>query len=129
MLRIAVGQRTHPVPREPLEAKSVHRVGFDVEHVARCPLVQRIAGKGSAERGYVDLDRMRGGRRRNVPEPVDKRLDGNDMPCLERERREQGALLPRGDRDGPVAVCDLERAEQAYLHRPMMTGPRAFGNA
>ena len=76
----------------------------------------------------VELSRpgTRGGEERGVrdvlaPEVVDEPVDRDDLAGADQQRREQDALLPARDGDPISAVPHLERAEDAELHRPVVT--------
>ncbi len=64
-------------------------------------------------------DRRRG--RGFPPEVGDETVGRDDLTGAQRQRGEQRTLLPARQRDDPVAVPDLQRAEEADLHRRVVT--------
>ncbi len=51
------------------------------------------------------------------PEVGDEPVGRDDLTGAKRQSGEQRTLLPARQRDDPVAVPDLQRAEEADLHR------------
>jgi hypothetical protein len=69
-----------------------------------------------AEVGDVDLDALRGGRRRALrPEFVDQPVDRDRPPAVEEEQRKQSALFGGADRQRFPALQYLERPKKPKL--------------
>ena len=67
---------------------------------------------------------QRAGRRRGrafAPEVGNEPVGRDHLTGAKRQRGEQRTLLPARQRDDPVAVPDLQRAEEADLHRRVVT--------
>jgi hypothetical protein len=64
----------------------------------------------------VLLERRRGVLRRIVaPEQVDEPVGGDDLAGVEQQDGEDAALLRAAERQAPLAVEDLERAEEPVV--------------
>ena len=66
-------------------------------------------------------------RRIVAPEPVNQAVGGDDRAGLEEQQREEGALLSTAETKLPIALPDLERAEDAEFEpsRQTATVPRS----
>ncbi len=58
---------------------------------------------------------------RFAPEVGNEPVGRDDLTGAQRQSGEQRTLLPARQRDDPVAVPDLQRAEEADLHRRVVT--------
>src|SRR5262245_31022413 len=84
---------------------------------------------GLAERlpkaGDVDLDALPGRLRRLAgPDLVDETIRGHGATAVEQQDGEKGSLLRAAEGNRLAVVVDLERSEQAELHRAPSGSPR-----
>ena len=78
----------------------------------RAPTSQRLAKLRD-----VDLEALRGGRRRTVaPELVDQAIGGDDLVAVKEQNGEHRALLRSAEGDLTSLRADLERPEDPKLH-------------
>ena len=122
------GLRRSRLLQEPLEAVAVDRVATDREPVAGRVSDEHVAADQLAQRRDGVLERPGcGGGRALTPEVRDEPVGRHDLARPQRQCRQERTLLPARQRDDPVAVQGLERAEQADLHRSgCNTGNKRF---
>jgi hypothetical protein len=69
-----------------------------------------------AQRVHLDLERIRGGRRRPLaPERIDQAVAGDDFSRVEEQAREQPRRPPGAERDDTAVVDNLQRPENQEL--------------
>jgi hypothetical protein len=110
------GERLAALSREALEADGVDRLRRRVEHVAAGAHRDHGAvAEGGPQLRHVDLQpRERGGVERG-PERLDQPVRRDGHAGLEREQRQQRALLAPSQANGLAVTGDLERPEDAEL--------------
>ncbi len=108
--------------QQALEAVAIDGIPPDDEPVAGRLRDEDVSPDQLAQRRHRVLERP--GRRRGralPPEVGDEPVGGHDLTRAQRQCGEEGTLLSARQRDDPIAVPDLERAEQADLHRSVVT--------
>ncbi len=124
-LRTPRRERAPALVDELLEAVGIELPRLDPEHItggtrdenavglaAPAPPSQRLAKLRD-----VDLDDLRGRRRRTVPpELVDQAIGGDDLVAVKEQNGEHRALLRSAEGDLTSLPADLERPEDPKLH-------------
>jgi hypothetical protein len=79
--------------------------------------LRAVAVEQLAQLRDVELDQLGGtGRRSLAPQTLDQAVGRHCAPDLEREHREDRALLARSDRNRPVVEAHLDRPKQEQIH-------------
>src|SRR5947208_1427933 len=105
-----------------LEAHQVEVARIDGQHVARRPGRDRVVADRLAQPGDQVAERRRGGRRSLlVPELVDQAVARDDLVRIQKQKRQEGALLLTRKRDhSPPVARRLERTEDSELRHPQV---------
>ena len=112
------GGRLGRCPDEVVEPVDVGLPGFDVELVAALAGHDPPVAEHLAKTGNVDLDALpRRLRRLSRPDLLDEPVRRDCPATIEQKEREEGSLLRTAERNHLAVVFDLERPEQAELHR------------
>src|SRR5947208_14308751 len=103
-----------------LEAHQVEVARMDGQHVARGPGRDRVVADRLAQPGDQVAERRRGGRGSLlVPELVDQAVARDDLVRVQKQKRQEGALLLTRKRDhGPPVARRLERTKDSELRPP-----------
>ena len=123
---VAIGHERAPLGHELLVPVGVHGVGRELEDVATASHRDEVGrSQGPPELGGEALQAVANARRRIVtPEGIDELLGRHDAPRVQREQREEGALLRPGHHDLPPVVAHLELTEHAHAHGSTVPLPR-----
>jgi hypothetical protein len=123
-LGLGVGRLRH----EAVESVDVDLVRADDDLVAALVRQDALVPESAPEVRDVHLHALERGRRRIVgPERVDELVGRHALPPAEKQDGEQRPLLGGGEVDRPTTLFDLQRAEQAELHPPTLTGAARRG--
>ena len=114
----AVGQGLASLGEQPLEAAQVDLVGEGAEQVARRPRHQPPLGQRPPQPRHGRLERVGRARRGVLPPQLQQDpLAGHDLVGVQHQQGEHGPLAGSPVRDQPPAVRQLERTQEANLHR------------
>ena len=101
----------------PLELPYVEAVGLDLEEIAPGSRLHDVLGAERPPQArdvhLQRLGRVRGGL---VPEKLDQPPGGDHLAVVQKQQREQAALLLAAERDPALGAFDLERTKDAELH-------------
>ena len=113
-----------PARDEPLELPQVELAVVDVQPVAG-PGVSMRRRRARVQPVHVHLQRLlRGGRRILAPNRIDEAVTRDDFPGLQKERREERALLRRTKRNPASVIEDRDRPEHVEREStPRQTTP------
>src|SRR5262249_53884629 len=97
--------------------RPVGRVGVSPKQGAGGAADQTVSGEQLAQLRDVDVERLRAARRLPLPpESVEQPLHRDDPVRVQKQEREQRALLGAAEREPALAVVDLEWPEDPELH-------------
>jgi hypothetical protein len=131
-LRPAPGQLAAPLGHEPLETVRVEALGIEPQLVAALArhdhasrAVAVLARQRLAQAGDLHLHGLGGvGGWTLTPELVDQPLRAERLVDVQQKQGQQRPLLAPSKRDRAALVEDLQRAEDAEIHRQREREPR-----
>jgi hypothetical protein len=127
-------ERTPALVDELLEAVGIELPRLDPKHITGGTRDENALGlvppaptsQSLAKLRDVDLDDLRGRRRRTVaPELVDQAIGGDDLVAVKEQNGEHRALLRSAEGDLTSLRADLERPEDPKLHLSSASVTRA----
>jgi hypothetical protein len=108
---------TSRLAQQRFEPRCIDLVRFDAEEVPGWATFDPLGAECSSEVVDVRLDRPAGPVRRLLsPQPVDQRVDRDDLVRAHEEMCQDGSLLRAAERHRPLRAIDFERTQDAEVH-------------
>src|SRR5215216_2462811 len=119
LLRVAVIECVPAVCEQLLEVVEIEAAGLESKQVAGALCDESAVPERSSQVRDVVLDDLRCGRGSALPpELFDDAIRGDRLVRVQNQQGKEGAPPAAGERDCPVPVANLERAEDPKVHMP-----------